>query len=186
MTCFRRLVADQSATAAAEMALVMPIFVALIFGTFEFGHFFMSEHIVQKSVRDAARYAARLPLTNYSGCAVGGTALTNIQNVAKAGDPDGDSDNDGSPDQRLQGWTDAAMTSVTVACDTSGSYKGVYEDFPMGAPVITVSATVPYPTFFATLGMGTATTSRCAAGQSGNNWKCLTLGAKSQTAVFGA
>ena len=185
MTHFRRLAADRAGAAAAEMAMIIPIFVVLIFGTFELGHYFMSEHIVQKSVRDAARFAGRLPITSYAGCAVDAAATTAIQNVAKTGDPDGDSDNDGTPDRRLDGWTSAAMTTVSVACDTTNTYKGIYDDFPAGAPVVTVSATVPYPTLFATMGMGTATGAKCASGQS-DNIVCLTLGAQSQSAVFGA
>lgn len=186
MTQRRRLVADRTGAAAAEMAIVVPIFVALIFGTFELGHFFMSEHIVQKSVRDAARYAARQPMTSYPGCnSVDAAAATRIQNVAQTGDPDGDANNDGNPDQRLKGWTDDAMTSITVYCDTSGTYKGIYEEFAAGTPVVTITASVPYPTMFATIGMGTATTAKCG-NQSSNSWVCLRLGARSQSAVFGA
>jgi Flp pilus assembly protein TadG len=187
MTQLRRLVADRTGAAAAEMALVVPIFVALIFGTFELGHFFMSEHIVQKSVRDAARYAARLPITSYPGCtSVDTAAATSIQNVAQTGDPDGDSNNDGQPDQRLQGWTDDAMTTISVACNNTGTYKGIYEDFPAGAPVVTVVASVPYPTMFAKLGLGTATADKCGTDPANDSWVCLRLGARSQSAVFGA
>lgn len=187
MSLVRRLAADRSAAAAAEMALVLPIFIALVFGTVELGHYFMSEHIVQKSVRDAARYAARLPIGNYPDCTAPVAAATsNIQNVAKTGDPDGDVDNDGTPDQRLQGWTSAGMATVSVVCNNSGFYKGVYSDLPGGtAKVVTVTAAVPYPTLFGTLGVGNAARSRCAAGQPAS-WACLTLGARSQSAVFGA
>ena len=59
MRTVRRLAADRAGSAAAEMALVLPLLLVIMFGTFELGHFFYSEHIVQKAVRDAARYASR-------------------------------------------------------------------------------------------------------------------------------
>jgi hypothetical protein len=42
------------------------------------------------------------------------------------------------------------MTTVTIACDNSSSYGtgGIYSEFPNGAPVITVSADVPYTPLF--------------------------------------
>ena len=66
-----------------------------------------------------------------------------------------------------------ARKTVTIACDNASSYGtgGIYADFPNGAPVITVSATVPYNTFFGVLGLGTGT---------------LNLNSNSQAAVIGA
>lgn len=171
MSPVRHLAADRTGSAAAEMALALPLLLLLLFGTFELGYYFMSEHVVQKSVRDAARYAARLPMTSYPSCTPTSDAETRIQRVARAGDPDGDWDDDGTPDQRLQGWGADTMTTVTLACDTSGTYAGIYSDFPTGVPVITVSAAVPYPTLFGSIGLGSAT---------------LTLNAQSQAAVAGA
>ena len=167
----RRLASDRTGSAAAEMALVLPLMLLLLFGTFDLGYYFLSEHVVQKSVRDAARYAARLPMTSYPACTPTPDAEAQIQRLARAGDPDGDWDNDGTPDQRLHGWDADDMTTVTLTCDTTGTYAGIYSDFPTGVPVVTVSAQVPYPTLFSTLGLGTAT---------------LTLNAQSQAAVAGA
>lgn len=166
-----RLFLDRTGSAAAEFALILPMLLVLMFGTFELGHFFLSEHVVQKSVRDAARYAARLPMASYPGCDPTPEVEEQIQRIARAGDPDGDWDNDGTADQRLQGWTDDTMTTVTLTCDTSGTYTGMYTGFPTGVPVITVSAQVPYPTLFSTLGLGTGS---------------FNLRAESQAAVFGA
>jgi Flp pilus assembly protein TadG len=64
------LLKDRTAAAAAEMALVLPILLILIFGSVELGYYFMSEHVVDKAVRDAARYAARLPVTDFD-CSTG-------------------------------------------------------------------------------------------------------------------
>ena len=160
---------DSSGSAAAEMALVVPMLLVLMCGALELGNYFLSEHVVQKAVRDAARYAARLPMTNYPSCTVpsAGTAEQQVQRVARFGDPNG------TTGARLIGWTADTYTVVTIACDNSSSYgtAGIYADFPDGAPVITVSATVPYNTFFGSLGLGAST---------------LNLYAESQAAVIGA
>ena len=144
----------------------MPLLLLLLFGAFELGNFFLSEHVVQKSVRDASRYAARLSIIpNYTGCDVSEDAAQRIRNVARTGDPAGST-------ARLRDWSDG-NTSVTISCDTTSSYAtgGTYANFPDGAPVITVSATVPYNTFFGAAGLGPET---------------INLNAQSQAAVFGA
>lgn len=159
-----RLAADRVGAAAAEMALVMPLLIILMISTFELGHFFLSEHVVQKSVRDAARYASRLPMNNYPGCTPTAAAQTQIQKVARTGTPDGTV-------QRLQGWSNDNMTTVSVTCDTSGTYTGIYVDFPGGVPIVTVSAAVPYPSLFGVMGISNSS---------------LVVTARSQSAVFGA
>ena len=164
MRILTRLAADRAGAAAAEMVLVMPLLIILMISTFELGHFFLSEHVVQKSVRDAARYASRLPMNNYPGCTPTAAAQTQIQKVARTGTPDGTV-------QRLQGWSNDNMTTVSVACDTSGTYTGIYVDFPGGVPIVTVSAAVPYPSLFGVMGISNTS---------------LVVTARSQSAVFGA
>ena len=146
------------------MALVMPLLLVLMFGTFELGHYFLSEHVVQKAVRDAARYAARLPMTSYPSCTVPAGTSTPIQRVARTGQPDGTV-------QRLQGWSADTMTTVTLTCTPTGTYTGIYTEFPTGIPVITVSASVPYPSLMGTMGIAIPS---------------LELNAASQSAVYGA
>ena len=119
MTAARRLFCAQQGSAAAEMALSLPIILALMFGTFELGHFFLTEHTVQKAVRDAARYAARLPVEKADGslnfdCSTGSidsTVVLQVQKVARTGRPDGTT-------QRLHGWSADNMTTVTLNCLT--------------------------------------------------------------------
>lgn len=165
MRTVRRLAADRTGSAAAEMALVLPLLLVIMFGTFELGHFFYSEHIVQKAVRDAARYASRLPITNYPACVPTAGAELQIQKVARTGVPDG------TTSARLRGWTADTMTNVAVVCDTSGTYQGIYTvyPFPDGVPTVTVSATVPYMSLFGALGLGNPS---------------LNLKAESEAAVF--
>ena len=167
MTIIPHLLRARDGSAAAEMAMVLPLMLILIFGAFELGYYFLSEHVVDKAVRDASRYAARLPLSDYPGCAsVDSTAEQQIQRLARTGDPDGTT-------ARLAGWTADSMTTVAVSCPGTGSYAnaGIYTDFPNGAPVVTVTAQVPYNTLFGLLGLGAAT---------------LTLNASQQAAVIGA
>jgi Flp pilus assembly protein TadG len=166
-----RLLRDCRGSAAAEMALVLPILLVLLFGSVELGYYFMSEHVVDKAVRDASRYAARLPITDYPNCtSVDPTAELQIQRLARTGDPDGTI-------ARLAGWTADNMTTVEIACDSDTSHiyvnKGLYGDFPNGGevPVVTVTVAVPYNTLFGLLGLGATT---------------LTLNASQQAAVIGA
>lgn len=166
MTYLRRLAADRAGSSAAEMALVMPLLLILMFGTFELGYYFLSEHVVQKSVRDAARYAARLPMTSYPSCVPTADAEAKIQRVARTGRPD-----DGGASQRLQGWTANSMTTVTLSCEATGTYTGIYVEFPTGVTKVRVSASVPYPTLFGTMGLGVPS---------------LQLNAASESAVYGA
>lgn len=172
-----RLHRDRRGSAAAEMALVLPLLLILMFGTFELGYYFLSEHVVQKAVRDAARYAARLPISEYPSCAMTPGATQQVQLVARTGQPDG-------TEERLRGWTENAMTEVSVDCVASGTYGGVFEDFPDGVPVVTVTAAVPYPTLFGTFGLSNASSASCS-GQDTTIY-CLRLNAESQSAVFGA
>lgn len=188
MTGLLRLFRDETASAAAEMALVLPLLLALMFGALEVGYYFMSEHVVQKAVRDAARYAARKPLVeadgtvNYScsGPTLGTAVQTQIQEVARFQDPTGTADN---ATARLTGWTSDDKAAVSLSCITQssgGSYvnNGVYANFPAGTdgksgaiPVITVTATIPYATLFGTYVFGAAS---------------MNLYATSQAAVIGA
>ena len=158
MTALRRLFADSRASAATEMALVTPLLLLLLFGTFEVGNYFLSEHVVQKGVRDAARYASRLPISSYPACAPTGPVEQQIRRVAKTGDPDGDADNNGSQDVRVGGWTADTMTTVTLVCVplSTSPYTGIYSvyPFPDGVPVVTVSARVPYLSLFGLLALG--------------------------------
>jgi Flp pilus assembly protein TadG len=170
MSSILRLAAARTGTAAAEMAIVLPMILVLFFGSFDLGYYFLSEHVVQKAVRDAARYASRLPATNYNcaGPAVNATAEQQIRRVARFGNPTA------TTGTRLAGWTADTLTTVTLTCDSDATHtyvnKGIYTDFPDGVPVVTVSASVPYPTLFHLIGLGTMT---------------LTLNAQSQAPVFG-
>jgi Flp pilus assembly protein TadG len=159
----RHLWTDRRGAAGAEMVFVLPILIALMFGCFELGRYFLDEHVVVKAVRDGARFAARQKFTNMP-CGGASSVDATIKNVVRFGNTAGS----GNP--RLSYWTNAATITVSVACDTSGTYKGIYNGLVAGAPVVTVSASVPYTSLFGTLGFDTAG---------------LALNAKSESAVMG-
>ena len=165
MRALIRLARDRSAAAAVEMAMVLPLLLVIAYATFEMGNYFLTQHVVQKAARDAARYAARLPMTNYPSCAPTSTAEEQIRRVARTGDPAGTQAN------RIYTWTADNMTTVTLACDTSGTYSGVFQAFPNGVPVVTVTSTVPYGSLWGNLGFRAMN---------------LSVYGRSQTAVFGA
>ncbi|WP_256325925.1 TadE/TadG family type IV pilus assembly protein [Sphingomonas sp. YR710] len=156
-------------TAAVEMALVTPLLIAVMLGSFEAGNFYLDSHVVAKAVRDGARYAARRAFANYSACsgAPGGTVVTDTRNIVRTGQLSGGT-------ARLPGWTDPATISISISCNTAGvggvAYTGIYTGMATGAPVVTVSAAVPYQTLFGEAGFSSST---------------LTLRAESQAAVAG-
>ena len=149
MITFKKIWNDRSAAAAAEMALVAPLLLIIIVGSIETGNYFLSEHILVKGLRDGARYAARQGFTNFSACSgqvpTPGTAGSPFENtkllVRKGSLNSSDAD-------RLPNWT-AGTTSfdVTLTCSAQPGgqpYQGIYKNSAGGAPVVTVSATVPY------------------------------------------
>lgn len=131
---------DERGAAGAEMALMMPLLVVLMFGPMELGNFFWSQHKVTKGVRDAARFAARQP---FATMVCGGEiADVRIKNLARTGQLTGTS-------ATVTGWVNGDIT-VTVICDNSFP-KGIYTGRG-SAPVIRVETTLDYPSLFQTLG----------------------------------
>lgn len=145
------LLRDRRGAAAAEMALVLPLLMVLMFGSFELGKFFLDAHTVQKAVRDGARYAARQP---FGEMPCGGPAAdeTEIRNLVRTGT----TAPGGTP--RIGYWTDPATITISISCDTTGTYSaaGVYRVVAGGARRVTVNASVPYDTLLG-LQLGGAT-----------------------------
>lgn len=136
---------DQSGAAAAEMALLLPLALVLIFATFEGAYYIMCEHRVVKGVRDAARYAARLDFSDYSCPSTFGGDETAVKNLARTGQLSGGN-------SAVYGW---ANTDVTVSVSCATGTGGLYETVSGNAPQVTVSADVAYPSLFGTLGLAT-------------------------------
>ncbi|MBK5264121.1 MAG: pilus assembly protein [Alphaproteobacteria bacterium] len=156
------LFACRKATAAAEMALVTPLLIILMFGSFELGNYFLSEHVVVKAVRDGARYAGRQSFTTMP-CGGVATNETQIKNLVRTGSLAGTS-------PRLSGWTNNATITVAITCEpTASGYSGIYKGMT-DVPIVTVSASVPYSSLFNELGFSSSS---------------LLLDAESQSAVMG-
>jgi hypothetical protein len=135
---------DRGGSAAAEMALVAPLLVTLMFGSLEVGKYFWDEHIVTKAVRDGARFAAR---QSFGSMPCGGTAANEaqIKNVVRYGK----AVVTGSDSPLLYYWTNPATITVTIDCyanagvDGARIYDGVFSARP-NVPRVTVAASVPY------------------------------------------
>jgi len=143
------LLRSRNGSAAVEMALISPIFFALMFGAYDLGYYFMSEHLVVQAVRDGARYASRRPFSDYTCSTASSDVTTKTQTLVRTGSPTGTTG-------RLHGWTDNSTVTITVACDTTGAYQGIYTGVATGVPVITVSADVPYGSLFKSFGLGSS------------------------------
>jgi Flp pilus assembly protein TadG len=175
----RRLVRLLSATsggAAAEMALVLPLLLAILFGSFELGNYFMNEHTLVKAVRDGARFAARQSFSAYPDCStVDSTVLSNTRNVVMNGYLSGGS--------VITPNISASDITMSVSCaSTAGGQNmlGIYRSRLSSncngaaangcAQIVTVTAAVPY---------------RSILGSFGFSGVGMTLNATSQAAVTG-
>ncbi len=149
MKIVRSLISCKRGAAAAEMALVTPLLIIMMFGTFEAGNFFWNQHVVGKAVRDGARYAARRPLTDYAGCTPNNSVINDTRNITRTGRVSGGT-------ARIAYWTDATTVTVSMPGGCNTAYTGgIYVNNPGGAPTVTVSAAVPYNSLFDTLGFTT-------------------------------
>ena len=157
MRKLRLLRSDRKGSAATEMALVMPLLLALMFGSAEIGNYFMNEHSLIKAVRDGARFAARRPFTDYTGCStVSNNLVTDTRNVVMNGYL--------STGSIITPNISAGNITVSTTCTANAggqSMWGIYNNRGTvcgGAPasgcaqVVTVSATVPYRTILGAFG----------------------------------
>ncbi|PKP86345.1 MAG: pilus assembly protein TadE [Alphaproteobacteria bacterium HGW-Alphaproteobacteria-17] len=144
----------RSGAAAAEMALILPMLIAIMFGGFEAGAYLWTEHKVVKGVRDGARFAARQSFTAYNCSTItDATILGQVQNLTRTGQLSGGT-------AKVSTWTDNSQVTVTAACQApvANEYtsSGVYATQADGAIHVTVSSTVAYPSLFGTLGFNTS------------------------------
>lgn len=150
MAMSRTLIRATGGTAAVELALVMPVMLALMFGAFELGNYFYNNHVVVKAVRDGARYASRRGFSNYTcPSTVSSGVITDTQNVTLTGQVAS-----GTP--RLAYWSNPATVTVSLSCadNSSETYSGVYYG-RTSVPVVRVSASVPYRSLLSSLGFST-------------------------------
>jgi Flp pilus assembly protein TadG len=148
---WRPLLRDHSASAAAEMAFVLPLLLIIMLGSAELGNYFMNEHGLVKAVRDGARFAARQPFGRYTSCSGSPDAavVNDTRNVVLKGYLDPNTGTTITPN--LQ----AINISVTTSCATTAggqNMTGIYQGRVTGAQIVTVSATATYQPILASLG----------------------------------
>jgi hypothetical protein len=98
-------------TALVESAIVLPVFLLLISGVYEFGYYFYQEQLVTTGVRDAARYLA---LTANPNSAVNQTDATRLAIYGEI---------NGVTTARVRGWSTADVAVSVITLDNS---SGVY------------------------------------------------------------
>ncbi len=159
---FTSLLTDTRGAAAAEMALVTPLLIVMAYGPMELGNYFLSAHTVAKAVRDGARYAGRRSFADFacSGApAASADVIDKTRNLVRTGQIAS------GGTARLRGWTAASTITVDVACNTSFT-GGIYTGKSGGAPVVTVTAAVPYASLFGRLGFDASSLTIRGASQS--------------------
>lgn len=98
-------------TALLESAIVLPVFLMLIGGVYEFGYFFYQQQLLTTGVRDAARYLALTANPNNA------TYQIDARRLAVYGMIDGDTT------ARVSRWSTADVAiSVTALDNSSGIY----------------------------------------------------------------
>jgi hypothetical protein len=148
-----RLFICRSGAAAAEMAIAIPLLLILLLSSLELGNYFLNEHMLQKGLRDGARYAARQAFSNFSTCSgsiptpgVSGSVFENTKLIVRKGSLSS------SVNDRLPNWSSATF-NATASCSTaagaetlSGIYSGNKNSSGtlIGAPIVTVSASINY------------------------------------------
>jgi len=130
------------------MALVTPLLLALMFGSFEVGKYFYDEHKLVKSVRDGARYAARQRFTNFSACTGSPpqTVVDETKMIVRKGSLT-TTDVDLLPNWDAPGTTFSVNMSCVATFTDGGNTlapSGIYAGMTGGGPSVTVTAKLPY------------------------------------------
>ncbi|QZD94411.1 TadE/TadG family type IV pilus assembly protein [Qipengyuania gelatinilytica] len=146
MTRLIRFIRDTRGAAAAEMALMVPLLLTLMFAGFEAGHYFYTEQQVIKAVREGSRYAGRLGFDAFPcGGAADATAVAQIQQVTRTGTVTG-------TNPRVRGMALSDIT-VTHRCDANFENDGIFKGTTGGAPIVLVEAEAGYNSLFEALGV---------------------------------
>ena len=161
---------DRRGAPPAEMALVAPLLLTLMFGSLEVGKYVWDEHIILKGVRDGARFASRQSFATMP-CGGSATNEAQIKNLVRFGK----TTVTGTDKPRLHYWTSNSTITVTIECyanagaDGARIYDGIYSARP-NVPIVKVTAAVPYTPIVGSLGF---------------NASGLSLNAYSESTVFG-
>jgi len=146
MKSLRSFLRCTAGAAAAEMALVLPFLIVLLFGGAELATYFYYEHQVVKGVRDGARFAGRQAFSsiNCGGSAIPSDVEDAIVEITRTGQISGGT-------ERVPGWSEDDVT-VTVSCPATAVTTGIYQN-ETNAPRVSVAANVAYRSLFNGLGV---------------------------------
>lgn len=138
---------DGRGNAGAEMALMLPLLLLLLFVGLEAGHFIWTQHKLTEAVRNGARYASRLDVVQVCPEFDAG-ALARIKLLTRTGQL-----SDSAAKALVPGWTEDQVT-ISRFC---GAFveTGIYSDLHgEKAPLVSVQAKdVPYSSLFGVLGV---------------------------------
>jgi hypothetical protein len=101
-TLRKYLPSDEEGSALIEGAVVVPVLCVVLFGIYEFSWFFYQQHVISTGLRDAARYAARLPAACNPSSPEWPSVEAFAKNLATTGSINGGA-------ARVAGWTSAAI-----------------------------------------------------------------------------
>jgi Flp pilus assembly protein TadG len=151
----RRAFGAEDGSVLVEMTLLTPILVSLYLGVFEFSWYFYNQQLVEAGTRDAARYMARIELTNGNTdpCtqtdANGNLYTSDAANIAVT------AQTATGGTARVQGWI---ASNVTINCLASPALvSGFYADGSSSMTIIYATTTFADPSlgFFSALGLTT-------------------------------
>jgi hypothetical protein len=157
------LLGDISGSAAAEMALITPLILMLMVGSFELGNLFLDQHTLEKQVQDGARFASRLEIAKTYSCP--GTVYQDVNATTQIIKVTKDETVTGSGNARWGTyWTrtctgDTQTVQVSLRCvpktaldSGSSGFTGIYTGLNGDIPVVKVAAAVKYRSVLAALG----------------------------------
>jgi uncharacterized membrane protein len=154
-----RLFGAERGSAGVEMALVLPLLLGIMCGSVEVGNYFLSEHKLLKAVRDGARFASRQSFSNFD--CVNHTVSTDVSDATKelvrTGVASGGSDvlanwNTATFNMTVHCYSDVITGEDAGGANISEAMGGIYTGSADGAPVVTVTASVPYRPVLAAFG----------------------------------
>jgi Flp pilus assembly protein TadG len=136
--------ASDRGTAMVESAIVLPVFLTLVGGVYEFSFFVYQEQLATAGVRDAARYLA------LTADPTSPTNQIDAKNIAVYGSINGGA-------SRISGWTSSEVSvGISAVDNSSGTYSG-----GSTVQIVTVATSFVDPTlgFFGLLGLRAPTIS---------------------------
>lgn len=160
--------------AGTEFALILPLLALLLFGSIELGRALHDYHVVNETVRDAARYLSRAPGVNCPAAGVNAGSFVNVPGApytaaeylerTRALAMTGNADPASGAQDLLGYWSypaQKASVDISIDCiDNSGSgFQGLYSgaSFNGYVPHVVLSATVPFTFLFGELVTSNAT-----------------------------